>query len=1209
MQCLHAQDKLGHIDIDTSSIAVSKITINDGLSQGMVTSIVQDQHGFMWFGTKDGLNRFDGYTFKIFRRDALDSNSVRENTITSLYCDKYGRLWVGTSFGLDLFDAKTERFIHLPIISPDGDWGSVVYIILDDNNDLWISTTSTMVKVTFSKNFSDYNVPSFSVKWCGKGYATISRTSDGKLWGNINEVTFRLTPSHDKEDKIDTLSLLRFKNNDMKFGALTIIEDTVRRKLYGLYNNGIVQINPLSGEITYLIRDDEELNWLQALNPVVDKKGMIWLCTFRGLYKFDPFQRKLIMMRSTDPDLRANISSLKWTFIDRSGTLWLGTLGYGLLKYDPRIERFNNWSTSSVRGLSITNNDQLIISHYDSYLSIFDPINRRSSAFIKNIIDKYPNLNGRISTPFSDYTVEDRKGLLWSFISAGTLSYYDPVSGKIGLIKPEISPGVMDDGFQFPLYIDSHGMMWTGGNAGCLRFNTETKEYTRFDWPVPVLNNPYPFVTSIIEGTNGDIWMGTMKGVLCLNPATKQWKNYVHIPEDSTSLSLSMVFSLCADPIDPQNILWIGTNGGGLNRLDIRNGKFKFWTMRQGLPNDVVYGVLSDDLGYLWMSTNKGIARFDPRTNTFRNFNAGDGLQSDEFNRYAYCKDKKGWLYFGGISGFNYFDPHALVQDSTPVVVKITGIRLINKPVEFGKAGSPLQIPVYLSSEIEIPYSSNMITFTFATMEFAAPELHEYRYILEGFDKDWIDAGKINNAVYTNLDPGEYVFRVIGRNRDGIWNKISTDFRLIVLPPWWRTWWFYSLCVLSIVGGTLIYIRNLRLQKIRLEKTVDIRTHELKYEKNRSEELLKNILPEDVANELKARGTTNAKHFDQVTVLFSDFREFTSIAEQLSATELVEELNVCFSAFDRIMEKYGIEKIKTIGDSYMAAGGVPDNSNASPYRVILAGIEMQQIILERQVERKAHGKPYFAMRLGIHTGPVVAGVVGMRKFQYDIWGDTVNIASRMESSGSIGEVNISRTTYELVKDEPELIFTPRGKVHAKGKGEQEMFFVRARSVQSILEYEPKKTETSEPIVSPTAFTSSPVEEKIQIKKSNKKLRILLAEDNEFNAMVVQGHIEDWQPDAQLTHVRNGAMAIEAVRKNVYDIIIMDIQMPEINGYDAAKSIRAMGNDKASTPIIGMSANAMKAEIDRCHEAGMNAFVPKPYKKEQLFAAIEMNIKL
>ncbi len=1206
-----AQSEPAPLPMDTIALAFSKITINDGLSQGMVSTIAQDPHGFMWFGTKDGLNRYDGYRFTVFRHDAADTNSVRESTITGMHCDRHGRLWVGTATGLDLFDERTEHFIHLNIPGPKGDWGSVVHIVLDDNGDLWVSTTSTLVKLTFAAPFTGFEPPSFTTSWFGDGYATISRTRDGQLWGNFKEVTFRISPKHGTPDVVDTIGMIDFDNAIDHFGALTVVEDTIRNKVYGIYNNGIAEVDPRTGEITYLIsdqkeliRDQRELGWLQSLNPVIDRKGMMWLSTFRGLYRFDPFQRQLSSIQASDPDLRTMITALKWTTIDRGGTLWIGTTGYGLLKYDPRKDRFNNWSSGSVRALAATNNDELLVSHYDAYLTVFDPVLRRNTTAIRVLDKKRLGSTVPLASEYVDMTVQDREGVFWSFVPYGNLIHYDQRTGSMGALRPEIDPGRPDGGFLYPLHIGIDGALWCGGDQALWRIGTQSRTCTPHPWPVPVVNNPYPFVTALHQGTDGIVWVGTVKGLLRLDPANETWKNYVHAPNDASSLSTPTVFSICPDPADPLNVLWIGTNGGGLNRFDVRTEKFARFTTREGLPNDVVYGVLSDDLGCLWMSTNKGIARFDPRTNVFRNFGAGDGLQSDEFNRHAYCKDSKGWLYFGGVSGLNYFDPRTLLQDSTPVDVRITGIRLINKPVQFGAPGSPLRLPVHLSEGMTIPYSANMVTFSFATMEFAAPELHEYRYMLEGFDASWIDAGTDHNAVYTNLDPGTYTFRVRGRNRDGIWDEKGTSFILTVRPPWWRTWWFYTLCSLVVIGGTLLYIRSLRQQKVVLERTVVDRTRELSREKDRSEELLKNILPENVANELKVRGTAQARHFDQATVLFSDFREFTRIAEQLSADELVEELNVCFNAFDRIMEKYGVEKIKTIGDAYMAAGGVPDPSGGTPLAVVLAGLEMQQIIRERQEERKAQGKAAFEMRVGIHTGPVVAGIVGRRKFQYDIWGDTVNTASRMETACEPGDVNISGATYELVKDASELVFTPRGNVQVKGKGELEMYYVRARSIQAIVEAEPVSSAPAEEVeaVHPGAAGTHTAQDD-DTATGLSGLRILLAEDNEFNAMVAQGHLENWLPGAQLTHVLNGTLAVEAVRKGRYDVVLMDIQMPEMNGYDAAKAIRALPGDKSRIPIIAMSANVMKAEVDRCLEAGMNAFVPKPYKKEQLLSAI------
>jgi class 3 adenylate cyclase/ligand-binding sensor domain-containing protein len=1185
---------------DSLDLPFTALTINDGLSQGMVNMIAQDQQGFLWIGTKDGLDRYDGYTFKVFRHDPTDSTTVRGNTISGVHVDPAGRLWVGTSNGLDLFDRGTERFHHLDLQTGGKDFGSVTNMETDRNGSLWLACSKAMIRLDFKRPFQGDRPPPFTTHWLSSGYSKLSQTRDGSLWGSMHNLAFRARAMPGGGVDIDTLELFPYDEKRFHLQGLAVAEDTLRGKTYGFSLNGIVEFDTATGGWTKLYETPGAQLDLHVWGPCVDRTGRIWLATYNGIFLFDPVARRMTRLGAVDPEMRNMAHAAKWCFMDNNGMLWLGTYGYGILKFDPRIQRFHAWQDASIRAIGQGNDGTMLITRYDRFLGVFDPARHGYVRELWSMSQIDPAVQRGLPSGTSDYVVQDQDGIYW--LANGELLRYDAGHGTIDKYAALPGGGTEGDreGALFPIMLARDGQLWLGGDSALYRFNRGTRRFTPFRYPIASTGDPYDFVTSLIEGSDGRIWAGTMRGVLGLDPRTGAWQHFTHDPSDPASLPVEIVFSLAADPTDPR-VIWAGTNGGGISRIDLHKGGVKTWNTKDGLPNDVVYGALFDDAGRLWMSTNRGLSRFDARSGIFRNFRVEDGLQSDEFNRYAYCKDARGRLWFGGVNGFNYFDPAQFEADSTPVPVCITGLLLMNRPAEFGMPGSPLQQPVHLSRGTEIPYSTNMVTFLFAAMELGTPQLHRYRYKLEGFDPDWIESGASNSAIYTNLDPGTYTFRVRARNRDGIWAGAGTAFTLTVRPPWWMTWWFYALCAGVGVGGTLLYIRNLRRQRQVLTETVAHRTRELSRERDRSEELLKNILPVNVASELKMLGRAEARHFGQVTVLFSDFKEFTRVAEQMNAADLVEELNVCFNAFDRIMDKYGVEKIKTIGDSYMAAGGVPDPSGGMPLAVVLAGLEMQRIMAERRKERTAQGAPAFEMRVGIHTGPVVAGIVGLRKFQYDIWGDTVNTASRMESTGAPGEVNISGATWSLVKDAPELGFTPRGLVNAKGKGNLEMYYVHLRIA---LPEDPAdgSPATAVAMDAPDGLAA----EAIGIGQGDPPmagLRVLLAEDNEFNAMVAMGQLENWSPGVQVRHVPNGALAVEALKGGSFDVVLMDIQMPVMNGYDAARAIRALPGAKAHTPVIAMSANVMKAEMDRCTEAGMNGFVPKPFKREELTATI------
>lgn len=1042
---------VGMAQHDTITLKLGHLTIKDGLSQGMVHQVLQDRYGFMWFATKDGLNRYDGYEFKVYRHDPADPNSLRDSYVQALAEDRAGRLWVGTPSGVDVFDRSKQTFFHIPVSevaeplskprSMTGLPGSTVpSIAVDHLDNVWVTTRHGLSRIA-SPTDAQLAAGTLEITWVmhHQGWSHLLIDRKGVLHSTTGETAFTID-TRDSTYRVDTVRL--DAPHFLMDGGIGVwrtnffhVEDTVHNALFATYLFGVVKIDPVTNQ-AFTLREFTDRG-VKVTNDatVVDAAGRLWLPTQGGqCLRFDPYTRHLSTIRSESPELNELLTYVKCIYRDRNGLIWMGTSGYGILTYDPRVERFHAAPGPSVRYMVPGNNGRIVMNE-GNFLTVYDPVGQLHElrVGIQEVRQRTGFTEGFWG---NDAVVQERSGSFW--LSKGGLVRYDHDKATLIRTIPTDSSDrrlpINCSTFPLRFFGDT---LWFGVDSGLHWFDPISRIYSGYRYPVPPVNNPYLFLQVIHRDSKGIFWLGTLKGLYRFDQRTEQWTHYHNDPNDAATLAVDVIFSILPDPKDPDGVLWIGTNGGGLNRFETATGRVTRYTMKEGLPNDVVYGVLSDETGKLWMSTNKGIARFDPATGAFRNFTASDGLQNDEFNRYAFCKLADGTLCFGGVGGLNTFRPRDLEDDTRAVTVVITDIKLRNRSIEFWKNDAPLSITPYESSGMEIPFSDNMVTFEFATMEFAAPGSHRYQYKLEGFDRDWIMTDGGHSAVYTNLDPGSYTFRVRGSNRDNYWSDEGTSFRLVVLPPWWRTWWFYALCTIAIGGAVLLYITGLR-------RTVGIRTKELRHEKERSEDLLNNILPAEVAEELKQKGHTEAGYMDQVTVLFTDFKGFTGISEQMDAADLVAELNACFKAFDHIVEKYGLEKIKTIGDAYLCVGGLPKPLVDAPRKVVHAALEMQAVIAQRKEERLSQGLVAFDMRAGIHTGPVVAGVVGLKKFQYDIWGDTVDIAHRMEGECEVGKVNISEATYELVKDEIDIAFTSRGKIQAKGTGEMEMYFVRTR---------------------------------------------------------------------------------------------------------------------------------------------------------------------
>jgi two-component sensor histidine kinase len=340
-----------------------------------------------------------------------------------------------------------------------------------------------------------------------------------------------------------------------------------------------------------------------------------------------------------------------------------------------------------------------------------------------------------------------------------------------------------------------------------------------FSYPLPVSeNNEYEdLIQCTIKDSSGNVWLGTTNGLFRFNLSSRKWSVYKNKQNDGSSISSDLIFSLCPDPSQPKKYLWIGTGGSGLNRMDMETGRCFSYTIKDGLPNNVIYGILPDDDGSLWLSTNKGLSCLTQQNKSFRNFDYKDGLQSNEFNRGAYLRTKDGWLFFGGVDGFNYFHPQEILNNKTVPPIYITAFNIDNRPVPIQREGSPLTKAIYLTETITLSYEQNFVSFRFAAMDFTDPEKNLYQYKLQGFQKDWISSDKTHSATYTNLDPGTYTFTVKGSNNDGTWNEKGASVKLIILPPWYRTWWFLTLFALTLLLSAYSIYRYRVAQVVKLQ--------------------------------------------------------------------------------------------------------------------------------------------------------------------------------------------------------------------------------------------------------------------------------------------------------------------------------------------------------------------------------------------------------
>ncbi len=747
-------------------LSFQSITINQGLSQGMVNKILQDRYGFMWFATKDGLNQYDGYHFKIHRHNTEDSSSLAESFVQALFEDSKGRLWAGTSSGnLDFFDHASGKFQH--VISAknknlDLSIGPIYQINEDKEGNIWLLYYTKIFVLKISEEdkskrlkYTFEQVPLPSSVFFPNVITLI--TGEVYLYGR-DSPGFYIFQSQSRQWLKSTVVNEEFSavKNPGSYRILNMVHDTAANKIYVICPTGIFSLdrgNTAKQVLNYPM--------VPTVYCFIDKQSNIWFNSETGLGIFNTKTQKLNFVAAANEINQSRLQLINCAHVDQSGMIWLGTTGYGLLTLNYDAHRFHHMGQASVYVIRERDDGKVLVNSEGGEMKVLD-----------------------LAT--GNY--------------AGTILQKD--------VKPYFE-NFSDINMFFLL--DRQKRRWFADNKRLISYDVVTREKKVYQLPVKQIGGNYSLISDIREDVRGRLWLGTMDGLLCFDEQNADWKLFRNDPKDPGSISYNSIFSLCFDPLEPAKYLWIGTNGGGLNRMDITTGKCTRYTIKNGLPNDVIYGILPDNVNNLWMSTNKGLSCFNPVKQTFKNYEEKDGLQSNEFNHNSYLRTSKGVLFFGGVNGYNYFDPAEIVNNPVVPKVVITDLKIRNRSVDINQPQSPLENAVYLTKKIALPYSDNMITFEFAALDFLASEKNQYKFKLDGFDHDWINAGNTNTATYTNLDPGTYTFMVRGSNNDGVWNEEGVSLKLVVTPPWYKTWWFRVLLVLVFISAVyLLYRYRLR---------------------------------------------------------------------------------------------------------------------------------------------------------------------------------------------------------------------------------------------------------------------------------------------------------------------------------------------------------------------------------------------------------------
>ncbi len=845
------------------NIRFRRITINDGLSLSSVYAIYQDKMGFMWFGTEDGLNRYDGENIKIYRPDISTTNTICYKWIEHIAEDSTGMLWFGSKKGLSAFNPRIETFYNFKDTKGPTSLtnDSITYLMIDKYNYVWVGTVNGLNMIN-PKTLTNQQIVCNQISYLKTRINEIVEGNNDLIWIASNSGLFKFSYTSNicekvqiqtkdnlpiekitsitvdnnsiyigtdlglfeinSEDKIKTANISHHSSSKLSIEKLLL--DKQKNKLWITCNDGLYYLNLETNEISQLIDafDSSHSLSINTTKPIhKSNSGDIWYGTFGdGLYQISSSSERVIRHEHT-PGIQTSLSenAINCIYEDKQGSLWLGTFGAGICIYNPRSHKFellnhdplnpNSMASNFVWTIFEDNSENVWIGTNNKGITKYNPEEEKYQFY-----DHGPNNPNSLSVSSVRDIFQDSKGRIWAGTDGGGLNLFIANENRFKkYVFEKDNPSSISDNSVRVIYEDKYGILWIGTRNGLNRFDPKNDNFKRFlhqtDDATSISHN---FIyASIHQDTKDNLWIGTYGGGLnIMDYKTEKFVCYQHNPENPNSLSDNIVFAIYEET--GSDYFWIGTNNG-LDRFNSKTKEFKRFGLNEGLPNEVIYSILPDNNNNIWLSTNLGLCRLNLKTYKLKNFDVNDGLQSNEFNGGAFHKGKSGKLYFGGVYGLNIINPENISQEPIPSKITITDLEILGKKAKINKSCPPNKIMVCDSSdnyiisenisyidEITIDNKNKYFSLEFSALGDLNSSRINYAYQMVGLDEEWHYSGSRNYVSYANMSPGEYNFRVKAQNADGVWSAPSSGLKIHIKPPFWKTPWFYLIELLTFIS-------------------------------------------------------------------------------------------------------------------------------------------------------------------------------------------------------------------------------------------------------------------------------------------------------------------------------------------------------------------------------------------------------------------------